>query len=123
MKLPVRVLITDDRARSRNGLRALLNTCEGIEVVGEAADGSAALQLVESCQPDVVLVDILMPGMDGLTLTHEIKACWPGIQVVALTLYDALQEDAFASGADAFLVKGCPTEMLLAAILNDTKGA
>jgi CheY-like chemotaxis protein len=122
MTSTVRVLIADDRARSRNGLRALLSTYLGIEVVGEAGDGRAALRLVETCKPDVVVMDVRMPGVDGLTATREIKTHWPKVRVVMLTLYEALQNEAVASGADAFLVKGCPAEKLLAAIRNGTKG-
>lgn len=140
----MRVLIADDRPRSRNGLRALLATArlsasrlslgaepqaEGstksqgealseVEVVGEAADGREAVRLVEKCQPDVVLMDARMPVMDGLEATRLIKDRWPEVKVVVLTMYASYRADALAAGADAFLVKGCPAEELLQAILD-----
>ena len=112
----VRVLIADDRSRSRRGLKALLSTLPGIEVVGEAGDGKEALRLVEEHRPDAVLMDARMPAMDGLTATRLIKERWPEVRVVVLTMYGARKADAEAAGADAFLVKGCLTEELLGAI-------
>jgi len=112
----VRVLIADDRSRSRRGLRALLSTHAGIEVVGEAENGKEALRLVEECRPDAVLLDAKMPAMDGLTATRLIKERWPEVRVVVLTMYGARRADAEAAGADAFLVKGCLTDELLGAI-------
>ena len=115
-----RVLIADDYARSRNGLRALLTTCPEVEVVGEAANGREALRQVAECHPNVVLMDARMPLMDGLEATRLIKNKWPEVRVVVLTLYAAYQTRAMSAGADTFLVKGCPNEELLAAILNNT---
>lgn len=114
-----RVLIADDYARSRNGLRALLTTWPDVEVVGEAANGQEALHQVAECQPDVVLMDVRMPLLDGLEATRLIKNKWPEVRVVVLTLYATYQTRALSVGADAFLVKGCPKEELLAAILNN----
>jgi len=114
---PRRVLIADDRPCSRNGLRALLNTCAEIEVVGEAADGQETVQLVKRHRPDVVIMDAQMPTMDGPIATKEIKARWPNIRVVILTMYATHRSASLAAGADAFLVKGCPSEELLEAIL------
>jgi DNA-binding NarL/FixJ family response regulator len=117
-----RVLIADDRARSRRGLRALLATQPGIDIVGEASDGREAVQLVEESRPDAVLMDAKMPAMDGLAATRLIKERWPEVRVVVLTMYGAHRADALASGADAFLVKGCPADELLEAILDRPKG-
>ena len=136
MAKPIRVLIADDNARSRSGLRALLGTVRlnasialgrggqhetwpEVEVVGEAANGQKAVRQVVKCQPDVVLMDIRMPVMDGLEATRLIKNRWPGVKVVVLTLYATYRAEALAAGADAFLVKGCPNEELFAAILNN----
>ncbi|MGD8966136.1 MAG: response regulator transcription factor [Anaerolineae bacterium] len=112
----LRVLIADDRSRSRQGLRALLATQPGIEVVGEAGDGREALRLVEECRPHTVLMDAKMPAMDGLTATRLIKERWPEVKVIVLTMYGAHKSEAIAAGADAFLVKGCLADELLGAI-------
>jgi len=114
---PIRVLIADDRLSSRNGLRALLVTQPGIDIVGEAADGQEAVQFVEQCQPDVVLMDIRMPVIDGLEATLIIKGRWPKVKVIVLSMYSSYQAEALTAGADVFLVKGCTTEELFQAIL------
>ena len=130
MKGHIRLLIADDAARSRDGLRALLDTLRlkrwsdagpeyprEVEVVAVAADGREAVQLVEQFRPDVVLMDARMPVMDGLEATRLIKDRWPEVKLVVLTMYRAFRTEALAAGADAFLVKGCPPEHLLEAIL------
>ena len=89
-----------------------------IEIVGEAADGREAVRLVEECRPDVVLMDARMPRMDGLEATRLIKDRWPELKVIVLTMYASYRADALAAGADAFLVKGCPAEELLEAVLD-----
>jgi DNA-binding NarL/FixJ family response regulator len=89
-----------------------------VEVVGEATDGQQAVRLVEERQPDVVLIDARMPVMDGLEATRHIKSKWPEVKVVVLTMYPAYRAQALAAGADAFLVKGCPSGELLEAILR-----
>ena len=114
----MRVLIADDRSRSRDGLRALLATWPEVEVVGEAADGQEAVRLVEECRPNVVLMDARMPGMDGLEATRLIKDGWPEVKVVVLTMYATHRAGALAAGADTFLLKGCPAEELLEAIFG-----
>ena len=116
----IRVLIADDLFTSRNGLKALLATQLEIEIVGEAADGREAVELVEQCRPEVVLMDVRMPSMDGLQATRIIKDRWPEVKVIVLTMYSSHQAEALAAGADAFLVKGCSAEDLLEAILQET---
>ena len=118
MEQPTRVLIADDRPRSRSGLRAVLAVRPEIEIVGEAADGQEALRLVEEHRPDVVLMDAKMPVMDGVEGTRLIKERWPEIRVVVLTIHATYEADALAAGADAFLIKGCAAEELLGAILG-----
>ena len=131
MEQCIRLLIADDAPRSRAGLRALLTTLglsvlqgsQGeagpqVEVVGEAVNGQDALRLVEERRPDLVLMDARMPVMDGLEATQLIKDRWPEIKVVVLTMYPAYRAEALAAGADAVLVKGCPPEKLLEAILD-----
>ncbi len=116
MDRPVRIVIADDQPRARQGLQALLTTWPEIEVVGKATNGQEAVRLVEQCQPDVVLMDIRMPVMDGLEATHLIKSRWPQVRVVALTMYATYRTDALAAGADVFLLKGGPVNDLLNAI-------
>jgi DNA-binding NarL/FixJ family response regulator len=123
MQKKLRVLIADDRSRSRLGLKALLATCPEVEVIGEAADGREAVQMAEMHQPDVILMDARMPTMDGLEATRLIKDRWPEIKVIVLTMSSSNQADAQNAYADVFLVKGCPTEMLIKAILDRQEGA
>ena len=113
-----KVLIADDNDRARNGLRALLAVQQEIEIIGEAADGQEAVQMVTERQPDVVLMDARMPATDGLEATRLIKDMWPEVKVIVLTMYPSYRADALAAGADAFLVKGCPLEELLEAMLG-----
>jgi DNA-binding NarL/FixJ family response regulator len=113
-----KVLIVDDRTQAREGLKALLATAPAVQVAGEAADGREAMHLIEKQRPDVVLMDASMPVMDGLEATRLVKAQWPEVRVIVLTLHAALRAEALAAGADAFLVKGCPAGDLLAAILE-----
>ena len=116
MAQPTRVLIADDSARARDGLRALLAIRPEIEVVGEAANGQDAVRLVAECRPDVVLMDLHMPVLDGIQATLLIKQQWPAVTVVVLTMYAVDQSAALAAGADAFLIKGNAPDRLLAAL-------
>jgi DNA-binding NarL/FixJ family response regulator len=116
MTLPVQTLIVDDSHRSRAGLRALLTTSPDIEVVAEACSGGEAVEQVEKHLPDAVLMDVRMPGMDGLTAARYIKKKWPKIRVVLLTMYDSYREEAQAAGAEAYLIKGCSLDEILQAL-------
>ena len=111
-----RVLIVDDSARARVGLRHLLMTWPEIEVVGEAANGQDAVRLVAESRPDVVLMDLEMPVLDGVAATRLIKQQWPAVIVIVLTMYPAQQAAALTAGADAFLLKGGTPERLLTAL-------
>ena len=117
MEPQTRVLIADDQQPVREGLRCLLSLSPQVEVVGEAADGQAALHLVAERHPDVVLMDVQMPVMDGLEATRRIKGQWPGVRVVVLTIYARYRAKAISAGADVFLLKGCSPEALQDAIL------
>lgn len=116
MVQPIRVLIADDSARTREGLRVLFATWPEITVVGEAANGQEAVRLVGECQPDLLLIDVQMPLLDGLQATQQIKRLWPGVAVIVLTIYAVEQGAALAAGADGFVIKGGPSDRLLAAI-------
>lgn len=87
-KETIRIVIADDHLVVREGLRLILEGQADFEVVGDAADGGAALRLVEALRPDIVLMDLRMPGMDGLEAIELIKSRWPRIAVVILTTYD-----------------------------------
>ena len=119
MERPVRVLIADDRWVTRQGIRALLSQFPQVEIVGEAADGQESIDMVPLCRPDVVLLDVQMPIMDGLEATRRIKSRWPSVRVVVLTMYARYRSSALAAGADVFLLKGGTTEDLQAAIMGD----
>jgi DNA-binding NarL/FixJ family response regulator len=107
---PVRVLLVDDHALVRAGLAALLEAAGGIVVVGEAADGEQALDLLENSRPDVVLMDLSMPGMDGVTATRRIVAQRPETQVLVLTSFSDRDRvrDALSAGAIGYLLKDSP---------------
>jgi DNA-binding NarL/FixJ family response regulator len=111
-------LIVDDLERVREGLRTMLELVDDLEWVGQAGSGREAIQRVEQLAPDVVLMDLEMPEMDGLEATRRIKGHHPGIGVVMLTIHeDAGHRDRAArAGVDAFVAKGTALETLLAAI-------
>ena len=112
------VLIADDSARARAGLRALLATLPEVDVVGEATNGKEAIRLVEETRPAIVLMDLLMPVMDGLEATRLIKQRWPEVGVIIVTMHADSRGDALAAGADVFVIKGDAPEQLLAAVLT-----
>ena len=114
----IRVLLADDSPLQREGWRLVLGTQPDIEVVGEAGDGAEAVALVERLRPDVVLMDIRMPVMDGIEATRRINQRTPSTAVLVLTTYD-LDEYVFTAlqaGASGFLLKDSPPEDLTAAI-------
>ena len=117
MTEPVRVLIADDEALVRGGFRVLVDTEPGMVVVGEAADGATAVDLVRRTRPDVVLMDIRMPGVDGLGATREIAADpeLAGVHVLILTTFDHDEYviEALAAGAAGFLIKNTEPVQLL----------
>jgi len=121
---PIRVLICDDQMVVRMGLRAILSTAPGIEVVGEARDGSEALALVETTSPDVVLMDLKMPVSNGVEATAAIRERHPGVGVLVLTTYDADEWvfDAIRAGASGYLLKDTPREGLVKAIEGTAAG-
>lgn len=119
MSSPVRVLIADDQALARKGLRMILEVEDDLEVVGEAADGQQALLVAQDTHPDVVLMDVRMPGMDGLEATRRLLV--GGEQdplVIILTTFDLddYVYEALRAGASGFILKDMPPEQLVAAI-------
>jgi DNA-binding NarL/FixJ family response regulator len=118
MTAPVRVLLVDDDDLMRAGLKAVLSSDERIRVVGEAADGRAAVESARVQAPDVVLMDVRMPGMDGIAGTREVLAVSPNARVVILTTFE--EDDyifgALSAGASGFLLKRTRPEELIAAI-------
>jgi DNA-binding NarL/FixJ family response regulator len=113
--LPTTVSARGGRARCA-ALRAVLAVQPCIELIGEATDGEQALAEVERLRPDIVILDIRMPRMDGISATTQIKKRWPDIRVIAHSLAEELSEDALAAGADAFVPKGAPADELLKAL-------
>jgi DNA-binding NarL/FixJ family response regulator len=101
----IRVLIAEDGVRARAALRALLSSWSEIEIVGEVANGQEAVDFVAKQRPDVVLMDIEMPGMDGLEATRRIKTRWPEIGIIVLTMYPSYRTEALVAGADGFISK------------------
>jgi DNA-binding NarL/FixJ family response regulator len=116
----IRILIADDKAQVRQGLRTILHLSDDFKVVGEACNGLEAIHAVELYKPEVVLMDLEMPVLDGLEATRRIKKQHPEIGIVILTIHggDELREEAARAGSDAFVEKEAPTEYLFAAIRN-----
>jgi len=114
----VRVLLVDDDDLMRAGLRSVLSSDDTIEVVGEAADGGEALDDIRTRRPDVVLMDIRMPGVDGISATRAVLADSPEVKVVVLTTFedDDYIFEALSAGASGFLLKRTKPEELIAAI-------
>ena len=116
--MSLRVVIADDHPVVRGGLRALLSTIEGLEVVGEAADGEAAVREVQLLRPDVLLCDIRMPVLDGVETTRRVRESVPGTAVLVLTMYDddATVFTAMQAGAQGYLLKGADQDEIVGAI-------
>ncbi|WP_214415296.1 response regulator transcription factor [Sphaerisporangium fuscum] len=122
--MTARVLVVDDQTVVREGLILLLGLLPGIEVAGSAGDGEAALRLVEAERPDVVLMDLRMPRMDGVEATRRIRAAHPDTQVVVLTTYSD-DESVFAAlqaGARGFLTKSADADEIARAIATVMRG-
>jgi DNA-binding NarL/FixJ family response regulator len=122
--LPLRVLIVDDHDLARAGLRALLATEPGVSVVGEAADGARALEACRTERPDVVLLDVRMPDMDGLTTARALKLAHPHIQVLIVTLHanPEYMLEAFRAGAAGYVLKHASRGELVEAIQRAGRG-
>ncbi len=121
MARSIRTLVVDDQPRARQSLKALLATCAKIGEVDEAANGREAVHRVEEWQPDLVLMDVKMPEMDGLEATRRIKAHWQQVKIIMLSMYGEYSSEANAAGADGFVTKGESAEQLLATIARVTE--
>lgn len=121
---PIRVVAVDDHVILRSGIRLLLLTLDDIELVGEAHDGEEALRLCDALRPDVVLMDMVMPGMDGAATTRAIKQRHPQVQVVILSSFadSDLVSKATQAGAAAYLLKGATRQELAEAIRSAHAG-
>jgi NarL family two-component system response regulator YdfI len=124
MDKPIRVLIADDHMIVRQGVRLILETDEGIELAGEAADGSEAVCMAGELLPDVVLMDLRMPGMDGLTAIERLRQQLPQIEIVILTTYkeDDLILRGLQAGARGYLLKDTDRQTLIASIRAAARG-
>ena len=148
----IRIVVVDDRPAARSAIRALLAAFESemhpgclkngskrsqqhpdrsstptisyphLSVVAEACQGAQAVELVDKYHPDIVLIDARMPVMDGMEATRHIKQRWPKVRVLMLSMYTNYKLDAYQAGADVFLLKGCPAEELLQAIVGSPQG-
>jgi two-component system, NarL family, response regulator LiaR len=116
--MAVRILIVDDHSVVRQGLKMFLGLDQELEVAGEAVNGAEALRMVDELRPDVVLMDLMMPVMDGIAATQEIRRRWPDIEVIALTsvLEDASVVGAVRAGAIGYLLKDTQADELCRAI-------
>jgi DNA-binding NarL/FixJ family response regulator len=120
----IRILIVDDQAVVRHGLRSMLAGAVDIEIVGDASNAEEAIQLAEATQPDIMLLDIRMPGMDGLHLLRILSDNFPEIKVIILTNYEEEQFllEAFRAGAYCYLLKNVGRDTLLEAFRSAKAG-
>ena len=121
---PIRIMIVDDHLLVRDGLELLVSTFDDLEVVAVADDGQHAVELCEEVQPDVILMDIMMPNMDGPTATGRIRKAWPEVQVLAVTSFveEDLVRRAIGAGAIGYLLKKASAEELAHAIRAAHRG-
>ncbi|WP_276355515.1 response regulator transcription factor [Cohnella caldifontis] len=120
----IRIVIADDQRLLRDGLQTMINLSDDMEVVGLAENGRKALELVDSQRPDLVLMDIQMPEMDGIECTRKIRANYPNTKVLILTTYpeDEYIIDALVGGAGGFLLKDLPGDKIISAIRDTIDG-
>jgi DNA-binding NarL/FixJ family response regulator len=114
----IRLVLADDHAIVRQGLRALLETDQGCEVVGEAADGLTALQLIDTLQPDVAVLDLQMPDLGGLEVARRVQQQAPGTRVIILSMHgdEPFVQEALRYGVKGYVLKGSSTSELVSAV-------
>lgn len=120
---PITVLVVDDDPTIRDGLVAILEIQADLLPVGEAADGQEAVRMARDLHPDVVLMDVGMPGLDGIEATRQIRRESPGTHVVMLTVYPTHISEALAAGASRYLLKDCSPRVLVQAIREVSRSA
>ena len=121
----IQVMIVDDHGMVRRGLSTILKVKADLELVGEASNGQEALEICEQFQPDVILMDLVMPEMGGVEATRLIRERWPRVQVIALTSFQEkeLVREALQAGAISYLLKNVSAEDLAAAIRHAAESA
>ncbi|MBS2006902.1 MAG: response regulator transcription factor [Cyanobacteria bacterium SZAS TMP-1] len=120
-----RILIVEDNELMRDGLRAVLERVDGFTVVGDAEDGISAVELAQSLIPDVIIMDVGLPFMNGIDATREIKKLLPGINIVMLTSHDRKEElyAALSAGAAGYCLKDCASDRIKIAVSSVSEGA
>jgi YesN/AraC family two-component response regulator len=121
MNKPTKIMVVENNSCARSALKAYISLQVGIRITAEASNGLEAISKIKNCPPDIVLMDMQMPVMDGLEATKIIKKRWPWIKVIALTMYQNYRTKALSAGADAFLVKGCSVSELISTVYDLTK--
>ena len=119
---PIRILLVDDHQVVREGVRRMLEIEPDMRVVGEAAGGEEGLTMLETLEPDIVITDVKMPGMDGVEFTRRAKALYPDCNVLMLTLYDEFLPTALEAGAVGYLRKDLQREELVGAVRSVLEG-
>ena len=124
MSDPIRILLVDDHKIVRQGVRAFFDTQEGIEVIGEAGSGAEAIKMIEEHVPDVVLMDLIMPGIDGVEATRLAKSISPRTQIVVLTSYHEDEHifPALQAGALSYILKDVTMDELAKAVIKASRG-
>lgn len=124
MSEPIRILLVDDHKIVRQGVRAFFDAQEGIEVIGEAGSGAAAVKMIEEHVPDVVLMDLIMPGIDGVEATRLAKSISPRTQIVVLTSYHEDEHifPALQAGALSYILKDVTMDELAEAVFKASRG-
>ena len=119
-----KVIIVEDHKLFREGLKSILSDKAGLEVVGEAGDGLEAIRTVKKCQPDIILLDLSMPKMNGISVMREIKSQFPEIKIMALTIHESDQYvlEAFEAGADGYCLKDAGRNELMVAVDSVLQG-
>jgi DNA-binding NarL/FixJ family response regulator len=122
MNKDIRVIVVDDHPAIRDGVQSMLEGEDKIQLVGKASDSEEALSQIEMLCPDVVLMDIKMPGVDGVELTRQVKQKYPSCNIIMLTMYNDYQTEALRAGAIGYLLKDCKREEIITTIRSTCDG-